>query len=127
MLHRTKAEAIKKRNIIDMAITFTAMVRVFEKKSKERITDKLYELAEKLEDVHTKERFEEIHSKFCHWFVADIKTAERNLKNHTKKEALSPSYGHAAKVFAKPNLRGRTKTTICNDEVMNKNWFSYKA
>jgi len=99
MSNRSTAEAIKKRNIIDMAITFTAMVRVFEKKSKERITNKLYELAEKLEDVHTKERFEEIHSEFCHWFVAEIKTAEKNLKNQTKKGARSASYGHAAKVF----------------------------
>jgi hypothetical protein len=99
MSNQSTAQTIKKRNIIDMALTFTAMVRVFEKKSKERITNKLYELSEKLDDVHTKEQFEEIHSEFCHWFVSEITTAEKNLKNRTRKEACPASYGHAAKVF----------------------------
>jgi len=99
MSNQSKTETIKKRNIIDMALTFTAMIRVFEKKSKERITDKIYELSKKLEEIHTKEQFEEIHSEFCHWFVAEIKTAERILKNKARKEARPASYGHAAKVF----------------------------
>ena len=99
MSNQAIAETIKKRNIIDMALTFTAMIRVFEKKSKVRITNKLYELSEKLEDVRTKEQFEEIHSEFCHWFVAEIRTAERILKNQIIKEAHPASYGHAAKVF----------------------------
>lgn len=99
MSNRSTAEKIKTQNIIDMAITFTAMVRVFEKKSKKRIADKLYKVAEQLEDIHTREQFEKVHREFCHWFVAAINTAERNLTNQTKKEARAASYGHAAKVF----------------------------
>jgi hypothetical protein len=99
MSNQTIAQTIKKRNIIDMALTFTAMIRVFEKKSKERITNKLFELSERLEDVRIREQFEEIHSEFCDWFVAGIRTAERILKNRIRREPRPASYGHAAKVF----------------------------
>lgn len=83
------AEA-KIRNIIEMAMGFTSMARVFERGATKRIKEKLYETYGCLKDVHSWEKFAEIHDAFCKWFVSNIKLAKGDER---------ASYGHGAKVL----------------------------
>jgi hypothetical protein len=83
-------EEAKLRNIIEMAVGFTVMARVFEKGSSGSIKYKLYEVLQGLEYIETKEDFDKMHDSFCHWFTSNIKLA---------KSDGSASYGHAAKVL----------------------------
>jgi hypothetical protein len=94
-----EAFSIKINNVIDMAITFSAMNRVFEKGSKQKIAGKLEQSFDLLVNVNSKNTFENIHSEFCEWFIKNISTAKRVLKNKKIKKSRTASYGQAAKVF----------------------------
>ena len=95
---------IKRKNIIDMALTFTATMRVFETGSKERIAKKLEEICINLASINSAEEYKDLHREFCQWFVNGIKTAEKTYtkrKTEVKKPKPSgpASYGHAAKIL----------------------------
>jgi hypothetical protein len=93
------ASLIKFKNVIDVAIAFTAMTRVFEKGSKQKIAEKLESTLGLLAGVDGKDKFEKIHSEFCKWFVKNINTAQKVLKNKRVKKSHPASYGQAGKVF----------------------------
>jgi hypothetical protein len=91
--------SIKFKNMIDIAIAFTAMTRVFENGSKQKIAKKLESSLGLLAGVDGKDNFEKIHSEFCKWFVENINTAQKVLKNKRVKKSHPASYGQAGKVF----------------------------
>ena len=80
----------KKKNIIDMALGFTAMTRVFQKESAGLIKESLAETCTKLESINSKADFAALHDHICQWFTQTIKLA---------KSGASASYGHGAKVL----------------------------
>ena len=92
-------ETVMRSNIIDMALTFTAMMRVFSKGSKGRIASKFEEVCPQLTAVKSRDDYEQIHRSFCDWFVGEIRTAHKTLKNGKPKASRPASYGHAAKIF----------------------------
>lgn len=94
-----EAASTKIKNVIDMAITFSAMNRLFKKRSKHKIADKLECSLGMLTSCYDKTNFENIHSEFCEWFVKNVYTAEKKMKNRETKESQAASYGQAAKVF----------------------------
>jgi hypothetical protein len=94
-----KAKSIRKKNIIDMAVSFAAMIRLFEHGSKQKIAGKLESSFDLLLCVESKDDFEKIHSDFCKWFVKNVFTAKKVLKNKKIKRSQAASYGQAAKVF----------------------------
>jgi hypothetical protein len=75
MPERKLAQTVMRTNILDMAITFTAMMRVFASESKDRIAKRLYELTSRLHEITSKEDYERIHKEFCEWFCGEISTA----------------------------------------------------
>ncbi len=89
----------KLKNIIDMALTFTAMIRLFEESSKDLIAKKLKEFCTKLSDVNSRDEFDRLHLKFCEWFVSAIRTAEKKRKNKPSKLGGPASYGQGAKIL----------------------------
>ena len=93
------AESIKRVNIIDMALTFTAMMRVFSVGSKARITSKLEQVFSNLKEIHTKADYQRLHAEFCQWFTREITTAKKKLRNGKTKASRPTSYGQAAKVL----------------------------
>ena len=99
MFQKDEVLAIKIKNVIDMAITFSAMNRVFEAGSKQKIAEKLECSFNFLESVDNKDDFEKIHSEFCEWFVKNVSSAKRVLKNKEIKRSRAASYGQGAKVF----------------------------
>ena len=94
-----EAERTRRLNILDMGLTFTAMLRVFEPESKAKILKKLDLAFISLEAAKTKDEFEKIHIDFCKWFEHSIKTASKSLRNKSIKPSGPASFGHGAKVF----------------------------
>jgi len=84
------ARRAKKQNIIDMAVGFTAEMRLFQGRSADLVKEKLTDLFEGLDRFGSEQDFSEMHRDFCQWFVKTIRLAK------TKEP---PSYGHAAKIL----------------------------
>lgn len=92
-------EGTKRKNIIEMALGFTAMIRIFSKGSKPRIEAKLEEFFSRLAEVRTRADYQARHRSFCEWFTRKIRTAEKRLKNGKVQPSQPSSYGQAAKVL----------------------------
>ncbi|MCJ7583796.1 MAG: hypothetical protein MUO30_03370 [Anaerolineales bacterium] len=106
-----EASSIRYKNIIDIAISFSAMTRVFEQGSKQKIAGKLEYSLGLLAGIEGKDKFENMHSDFCEWFVNNVFTAEKVLKNKKIKKSRAASYGQAAKVF---NIALKVYVYYCN-------------
>ena len=92
-------ERTKRKNIIEMALGFTAMIRIFAQGSKAKIAAKLEELFSSLAEIHSRKDYEARHRSFCEWFTGEIWTAEKTTKNGKVHPSHSSSYGQAAKVL----------------------------
>jgi hypothetical protein len=93
------ASEIKQKNVIDMGLTFSAMIRLFKKGSKQKIAEKLFVEFQKLNKIKTVSEFKCFHNHFCEWFTNNIKTAQRERNNIVIKETRNALYGHAAKLI----------------------------
>ena len=82
------------KTIIGMAIGFTAMVRVFEKGSSERIEAMLQRFLKRLGGVRSAAQFDGLHDEFCREFISMIRLSR--AKGGRRRHA---SYGHGAKVL----------------------------
>jgi hypothetical protein len=91
------ARQAKTRNIIDMALTFSATLRVFSRQSKTIIAKRLEELFANLDGIAEREEFERLHAAFCGWFTNTIGTAAK--KGSRLRPSGPSSYGHAAKIL----------------------------
>jgi hypothetical protein len=67
---------IKIKMVIDMALTFSAMIRVFEEGSKQKIAQKLENSLGLLTAIDGKGAFEKVQREFCKWFIKNVFTAE---------------------------------------------------
>jgi len=95
------AEKAKRKNIVDVACTASAMRRGFAEGSEKEIRDKLQQEIPKVASSRNKEDFNRLHDSFCQWFTEKIKTAKRVNKKtgNVIKESRFASYGQGAKVF----------------------------
>ena len=84
------AEKAKKKNIITMAVGFTAMMPLFQDLSDDLIKKKLTDLFKDLEQISSDQDFNKMHKGFCQWFVKKIKLANT---------PEPPSYCQAAEVL----------------------------
>lgn len=82
-----------------MAVSFSAMARVFEKGSAEKIKVRLNETVEDFFSLTSSEEYYKKHDNFCSWFTGNIKTAERWKNGKLIKESHFASWGQAAKVL----------------------------
>lgn len=96
---KDKAKNTRIKNVIDMALTFTAMIRVFETGSKQKIAQKLEVVFSGLGRINNQDTFEKLHTEFCEWFTKNIRTAKRMKNGVAVKVSAPASYGHAAKVL----------------------------
>ena len=92
-------ERVKRKNIIEMGLGFTAMIRIFAQGSKAKIAAKLEELFSGLAEIHSREDYEGRHRSFCDWFTREIRTAEKTTKKGKVHPSQPSSYGQAAKVL----------------------------
>lgn len=82
----------KFKNIIDMAVEFSGLGRVFAKDDVKTIREKFYDCMGDILDSKTKEQLRKRHGEFCQWFTGNIR---RNRKANRK----NASWGHAAKML----------------------------
>jgi hypothetical protein len=92
-------EGTKRKNITDMALDFTAMMRLFVRGSKGRIAAKLEELFLGLGDIRDRDEYEVRHRMFCEWFRGNIRTAEKTRRKGGLQPSGPASYGQAAKIL----------------------------
>ncbi len=98
-MNNREAKEVKTKNIVDMAVGFTAMTRVFEKRSMSKIKDKLESILPEICCATSEDDFRSRHHNFCQWFAQNIKTAERKKGELIIKNSTSASYGQGAKVL----------------------------
>lgn len=98
-LNCRKCKKLRSENIIEIAPDFSGMLRVFEKGSNVKIIPRLREIFKLLDSINEKAAYDSAHAEFCEWFVANIRTAQKNLKSGEIKASDACSYGHGAKVL----------------------------
>ncbi|MCX6006809.1 MAG: hypothetical protein NTZ34_06060 [Chloroflexi bacterium] len=96
---RRGPEDVKLRNIVDMALGFSAMMRLFEKGSKETIKSKVLELLPELFAAKSEGKFKKIHTDFCQWGVEKITRTEKEKDGMIVKESGPASYGQMGKTL----------------------------
>ncbi|NQT84380.1 hypothetical protein HQ563_15250 [bacterium] len=96
---KSKAKKVKMQNIIEMAVSFSAMQRVFEKGSIEKIKAKLNNCIDEFLNLSTKQEYQRKHKEFCAWFTRNIRTAERKKDGRIIKRSQYASWGQAGKVI----------------------------
>jgi hypothetical protein len=92
----TKEERLRLRFIIEMGLTWSRMMRVFDKGTKKKLHDKImHDFAEKVFNIGSREEFVKIHTDFCDWGTNYIDQAERKGRRQKDKA----SYGQIAKTL----------------------------
>jgi len=89
----------KFHNIIDMALGFSGMMRLFEKKSKNILRDKMISDIPTLLSVKSEREFIDCHASFCRWGVNTIVLAEKVKNGKVTKHSGPASYGQIAKTL----------------------------
>lgn len=92
-------EETKLKNIVNMAVSFAGMSRVFKAGSTEKIRNKLYSTINGFLSSHPEKEYQTKHEKFCEWFTKNIKTAQRKKEGRIIKKSEDASWGQAAKII----------------------------
>jgi len=87
------------KNIIDMGLQFSGMIRLFEEGSKRELHREIVAQAREVFRAECEGQFKEIHSSFCNWGVTRIVLAERKKRGQVIKKIGPVSYGQIAKTF----------------------------
>ena len=90
---------IKIHNIVDMGLTFSAMIRLFQQGSKEKLRRQILTEVRNVFKTESKDQFTTVHSKFCDWGVKNILQAEKKRRERIIKKVAPASYGQIAKTF----------------------------
>lgn len=98
-LKLNRPQEARLHNIIDMGLDFSAMIRLFEKKSKEKLRARITGGIQDVFSAKSKEHFQDIHSSFCNWGTNNITLAEKRKNGQVIKRAGPASYGQIAKTF----------------------------
>lgn len=95
------ARKAMRTNIIEMALDFTGMTRMFEGESSPKILEQLDDVFGGFDHVRDQASYDLMHSRFCGWFTQNIRVTEKKLVKKSKKiiPAHGSSYGQAAKVL----------------------------
>src|SRR3989337_2154305 len=93
------SEYIKRFNIIDMGLGFSAMMRNFVRGSKETLHGHIIKDTERIFMATNKADFDESHATFCKWGVKNIVLAERVRDGKIIKKSVPASYGQIAKAL----------------------------
>jgi hypothetical protein len=92
-------EQIRLYNIVDMGLTFSAMIRLFEKGSKPILRRQITASLQRLPKVNSKDDYFSIHREFCLWGTKNLKLAEKWRNGRRIKEKKPASFGQVAKTY----------------------------
>lgn len=74
----TSASEARLHNVIDMGLDFSAMIRLFQKKSKEKLWAEILASVQRVFEAESEAEFKRIHSDFCHQARGEIRLAKKN-------------------------------------------------
>ena len=66
-------------NIVDMGLTFSAMIRLYEKGSKKIIREKIIQILPDIANAALLKNFQNTHDAFCAWGINNLFLADRNI------------------------------------------------
>jgi hypothetical protein len=89
--------------IIEMALDFATMTRVFSEGSKPKILQKLEQLFAGLDCIREGKTYDRLHANFCVWFTKNIDVAERKVK-----EVIKPAHRTVRLLLCSALARRRT-------------------
>jgi hypothetical protein len=92
-------EEIKLQNIVDMGLTFSAMIRLYEKGTKQTLHNIILEELPNISKATSKEAFEIIHSNLCKWGIKNLTLAEKARAGKVIKKKGPAGYGQIAKTL----------------------------
>jgi len=98
-VERLEPDDVKPLNIVDMALGFSAMMRLFQEGSKEFIQKQIMAYLPQFFNANSEEEFKQAHHAFCFWGTSTIKTAEKKHKDGSIKSIEPASYGQIAKIL----------------------------
>jgi len=98
-LKTNTADEAKLHNIVDMALIFSAMIRLLQKGSKKQLKTMTLSILDDVFKAETEIQFNDAHEAFCDWGVNNIILAEKRRNGRIKKESAPVSYGQIAKIF----------------------------
>jgi hypothetical protein len=93
-VEQSQLEEIALHNIVDMGLTFSAMMRLFDEGSKQTLRNEMIVHIKKVFQAKSEEEFDNIHNGFCEWGAENILQAKTS-----KGEKPLASYGQIAKTF----------------------------
>ena len=85
-----KIREIRLYNIIDMGLTFSAMMRLYDQGTKGKLRARMITTAKEVFEARSQEEFRRKHSEFCQWGTKGILLARKNCL---------ASYGQVAKTL----------------------------
>lgn len=91
---QSRLEETRLHNIVDMGLTFSAMMRLFDEGSKVTLHNEMITHIKKIFQAKSDKEFRNIHNVFCEWGTQNIFQAKTN-----KGEKLLASHGQIAKTF----------------------------
>lgn len=90
---------VRLSNIVDMGLTFSAMIRLYKGGSKKIIHKEIVRILPEIANSDTIERFQKTHNEFCTWGMNRLSLAEKKRQGKIIKHSSSPSYGQVAKTL----------------------------
>jgi hypothetical protein len=93
------AETAKIKNIIEMAVGFSAMTWLFPGKSAPKIYDHLEVAFARLSSIREQKDYDLMHADFCDWFTRNVDRSQKRKQRESGAAVRKSSYGQAAKVL----------------------------
>ena len=81
------AEEAKLNNIVDIALMFSAMIRLMKKGSKKQLKDKILSILNDVFHAESSTQYDMIHDNFCNWGMQSIVLAEKKKTGLIIKES----------------------------------------
>jgi len=96
----SETQKIRFKNIIDMGLQWSTMMRLFEEGSKKNLFKQIIKnTAEEIFNTNSRMDFVKAHAKFCDWGSKNIFLAEKERKGRIVKQRKLASYGQIAKTL----------------------------
>jgi hypothetical protein len=86
-------------NIVDMGLTFSAMIRLYKKGSKKILREEIINILPDIANADSIKSFLITHNKFCIWGMNRLSLTEKHRQGKLIKKTGPPSYGQVAKTL----------------------------
>jgi len=99
LINTTSVTEVRLRNIIEVGLDVSGMLRLFEKGSKDNLRSAILREVWRLFESESKTQFHEFHASFCDWGTHNIRLAEKTKNGIVTKQSRPASYGQIAKTL----------------------------